>query len=119
MDHCTPNIGPRERRRRIVMGIGLSVLTVAAAAWLVAADIPRAWRLLVFVPAWIAALDFFQVRAKTCVLLAARGLRNMDAGNEPIASASELSDVRKQARAVHVQSALVAAVIAAAVAALP
>ena len=72
---------------------------------------PRPWRLLVFLPAGAAALDFLQVRARTCVLLAARGVRNMDAGNEAIAEPSELNAVRRQARAVHVQSALVAAVV--------
>ena len=116
---CIPNIGPREQRRRIVMGIGMSVLTAAAVVWLVAADAPRVWRLLVFVPAWIAALDFLQVRARTCVLLAARGVRNLDAGIEPIASASERARIRTQARVVHVQAALVATVITAAVAAVP
>ena len=95
------------------------VLAAAATiAWLMAAGAPRLWRLLVFVPVWIAALDFLQVRARTCVLLAARGVRNMDGGNEPIADPAELERVRTQARAVHIQSALVALAVAAIVVAL-
>jgi hypothetical protein len=116
---CIPNIGPRERRRRLVMGVVVGGLTVALAVWLVSAGAPRVWRLLVFVPAWIAALDFLQVRAKTCVLLAAKGVRNMDAGNEAIGEAAELTAVRAQARAVHVQSLVTAAVATAAVMAAP
>src|SRR5688500_12395910 len=116
---CIPNIGPRERRRRLVMGVVIAGLTVALLAWLVTAGAPRVWRLLVFVPAWIAALDVLQVRAKTCVLLAAKGVRNMDAGNEAIGDAAELTAVRAQARAVHVQSLVAAAVATAAAMAVP
>lgn len=94
------------------------VLTVLAAAWLLVTDTPRAWRILIFVPAWIGALDFLQVRAKTCVLLAARGVRNMDGGNERIADPGEIDRIRAQARTVHVQSALLALTVTAFVAAL-
>jgi hypothetical protein len=105
---CIPNIGPRERRRRMLMGIAMALLVAGAAGWLVASGAPRAWRVLVFVPAWIGALDVLQVRASTCVLLAARGARNMDSGNEPIADPAELTRVRAQARSVHARSALAA-----------
>lgn len=97
------------------MGVAMSVVLVAAAVWLIASGAPRAWRLLVFVPAWAGAVDFLQVRARTCVLLAARGVRNMDAGNEAITDAAELRRVRAQARTVHLQSALAALAITAAV----
>lgn len=115
---CIPNIGPRERRRRVVMGVVMIVLTALAAAWLVTGGAPRPWRLLVFVPAWIGALDVLQVRARTCVLLAARGVRNMDHGNEPLTDPRERDRVRAQARAVHLQSALLALAVTAVVTAL-
>jgi hypothetical protein len=110
---CIPNIGPRERRRRLLMGVVMALVVAGAAGWMIAADVPRAWRLLVFVPTWIAALDVFQVRAQTCVLLAARGVRNMDAGNEPIVNRDELTRVRAQARSVHVRSAFAALAVTA------
>ena len=108
---CIPNIGRRERRRRLLAGLALAAATAGAAAWAVASGTPRPWRMLLFLPAWMAALSLLQVRAHTCVLLAARGLRNMDAGIEPIASVGELAATRAQARAVHVQAACVAAVV--------
>ena len=109
---CTPNIGPRERRKRLVAGVVMSAITLCVAGGLILAGLPRPWRLITIVPAWIAALGFFQVRENTCVALAARGLRNMDAGDERISDPIELHNVRKQSRSVHVQAALLARAVA-------
>jgi hypothetical protein len=119
MAECIPNIGPRERQRRLVGGFVFLAIAAAVAGALVWFETPRSWRLLVFLPAWAAAIGFFQVSEKTCVALAARGLRNMDAGDEPITSPSELELVRAQSKKVHVRAALSAAVIAALLALLP
>ncbi len=62
---CIPNIGPIGRRRRFVWGaiaLGASVLLVAALA---VGDADRRWRLVVFLPLWIAALGVLQSREKT------------------------------------------------------
>jgi len=45
------------------------------------------------------------------VRLAARGQRDMDAGPQVIADAGELSQVRRQARAVYVKSFVAAALL--------
>jgi hypothetical protein len=109
------NIGPRERRRRLVGGFVFLLVTACVAGCLILFDAPRMWRLLVFLPAWGTAIGFFQVRAKTCVALAARGLKNMDTGDEAITDARELGQVRAQSRRVHISAALSAAVVAAVV----
>jgi len=59
------NIGPRGRRRRF--GLGLIALGSGAilAAALMAVAVPRGWRLVVFLPLWVAALGVFQARDKT------------------------------------------------------
>ncbi len=44
--------------------------------------------------------------------LAARGLRDMDAGPQPIDDPAQLADVRRQARRVYVESATAAALLA-------
>jgi hypothetical protein len=62
---CTPNIGPRERRKRVRFGVELTLVSAAAAVALVAAGTPRAWRLLLLLPLWMAALGFYQAREKT------------------------------------------------------
>lgn len=110
---CTPNIGPREKQKRLVAGVIMSALTVCVAAGLILAGLPRMWRLLTILPAWVAGLGLFQVRENTCVALAARGLRNMDAGDERIDDPIELHRVRAQSRNVHIQAALLALAVAA------
>jgi hypothetical protein len=53
------------------------------------------------------------------VKLAARGLRDMDQGKEKIADRAELAQVRRQARKVHLQSFLTAALVTALLLVLP
>jgi len=116
---CIPNIGPRERKRRLVGGLVFLAIAVCVAVCLVWFQAPRPWRLLVFLPAWASAIGFFQVSEKTCVALAARGLKNLDTGDEEITDASELDRVRAQSRRVHIRASLSAVVIAALFTLLP
>jgi hypothetical protein len=118
-DVCIPNIGPRERRRRLIGGIALLVVATAVGVSLIWFNAPRPWRLLVFLPTWAGALGVFQVTAKTCVALAARGLRNMDSGDEAIDDERELEQINSQSKRVHIRSALSAAVVAALFAVIP
>jgi uncharacterized membrane protein len=64
-DTCIPNIGPRERRRRLMVGIAMFAIAVLVAAGLVLADAPRAWRLFVLFPAWVGSIGVFQAKEKT------------------------------------------------------
>jgi hypothetical protein len=59
------NIGPRETRRRGWLGVVMLVVGVAAAVALVAGGVERPWRLLLFVPFWLAGYGIFQARART------------------------------------------------------
>jgi hypothetical protein len=62
---CVANIGRRERRKRMAFGLVLFVVSAGIATVLVASDIPRLWRLALFLPLWAAAAGFFQAREKT------------------------------------------------------
>jgi hypothetical protein len=65
MHACIPNIGPKQQRRRLILG-GLGLVAAAAlAATLAAADAPVAMRAIVALPLYGAALGFFQHREKT------------------------------------------------------
>lgn len=62
---CIANIGPRGRARRLRFGVVMAAVTIG---WLMACallDLSRSARLLVFFPAWLAALGILQHREKT------------------------------------------------------
>ena len=70
------NIGPAEiARRRAVGWIGL-VIAVAVFVALTWAGVGRWWRLIVFVPATMAASGFLQARNRFCVGYARMGISN-------------------------------------------
>ena len=116
---CIPNIGPQQRRRRVIGGvIGLGLGAVLS-AWFLASGMPRPWRALVFLPFFMGTTGLFQARAKTCVALVARNERNLDAGPEPVNSESEQRQLRAQASKVYAQSLFSAFALCAAVLAIP
>lgn len=104
---CLPNIGPAERRKRLIVGVIALSVCVGGALLLWLGGAPRSWRLLLFLPLWTAALGIFQARAQVCVAFAARGVRNLGGQQEPQPEA-ELAAVRKEARRVHVRALLTA-----------
>ena len=62
---CIANIGPRERRKRLTFGIAMFAASLAAAALLIASGTPPAWRILLVLPLWAAALGVFQAAEST------------------------------------------------------
>jgi hypothetical protein len=59
------NIGPRERRRRLLFGVLFFVVSAAICAALVATHVHPAWRLALVFPLFPAALGLFQALGKT------------------------------------------------------
>ena len=71
------NIGPAERRQRKMMGwVGLAI-TVVALVLFVVLDVPTPVRVLVAIPAALAANGFLQSALHFCVGFAMRGLYNL------------------------------------------
>ena len=59
------NIGARERRKRLLVGlVALSVGAIIAVS-MVVVRAPLVWRLPLFLPFYVGALGFFQARDKT------------------------------------------------------
>jgi hypothetical protein len=113
------NIGPAGRRRRLIGGIVLLVLGVAGAAVLVLGGVSRGARLALFVPFFGAALGFLQGRDHTCVMLAARGQCEIGNRFAPVTDSWLVGQLKRQAREVLVESALVAAFVTGLVLLLP
>jgi hypothetical protein len=100
--HCE-NIGPRQRRRRIRTGSVLLALGVVLAGVLIGLQAERALRVLTLVPFAAGGVTLFQVRARTCVVFAARKVKNMDQGEVPVTDSRELQTLQRQARKVWLQ----------------
>jgi hypothetical protein len=60
-----PNIGPKGRRRRLVMGLTIWLVAFGLAAAMIFAGADRSWRWLLFILFWLGALSIFQAAEKT------------------------------------------------------
>lgn len=98
------NIGRKECRKRLVTSIGSAFLTVVMFIAMRWGAFRRPWYLLLFVPAFIAVLGLFQARARTCVVLAARGLRNLDQGEEKIDDKITVQLLRRRAVIIYLKA---------------
>jgi hypothetical protein len=105
------NIGPRERRKRRVMGYVSLAAGVGLVFVLVVFGAPRWARAFVFFPVWLAGLGLLQAREQVCIALAARGRRNMDAGEEAVADPALDARLRERASRVTRRATVTAAVI--------
>jgi hypothetical protein len=113
------NIGPREARKRRLMGIAALTAGVGLAFLSVIFQAPRVLRLIVFFPIWIAGLGLFQARDRVCIALAARGLCNLDTGEETISDQNLIAKLRDRARSINRRALITAGLITALTFAFP
>ena len=73
----TCNIGPAEVRRRRTVGHGGLIAAVALLAMLVVVNVPAVTRLLVILPATLAASGYLQARMRFCANYGWRGIFNL------------------------------------------
>ncbi len=115
LTHVCENIGPAERKKRNQVGVIFSALTLLTAALLVETHVGWPLRLLIAVPASIAALGFLQARAHTCVAFVGANVKVMgDARSKvEVTDEAERAAFRKKARTIYAQGAGVTAVVVA------
>ncbi len=113
------NIGPTGRRWRVTGGVVLLVAGVAGAALLVLGGVDRGARLALFVPFFGAAIGLLQARDHTCVMLAARSQCEIGRGFGAVSDSWLAGQLRRQAREVLIESAVVAAFLTGLVLLLP
>jgi hypothetical protein len=107
------NIGPKERRKRLIFGLAAIAVSLVISFLFVLTGVPRLLRLTLFIPLFAGALGFYQSRDRTWVRLASRGQRDMDAGPQAIVDAAEAAQVRRQARAIYIKSFISAVILTA------
>jgi hypothetical protein len=76
-----PNIGGGEIRRRLSMGYLGLILTIAVIVFTIIFD-PGQLRALVFVPALLMGITFFEAWDKTCIISAYFGIKNLGQKNQ-------------------------------------
>lgn len=109
----TANLGPRGRRKRYILGIIMTAVSLGLAFFIKSAGLPQAWRLLLFFPLFGAFLGFIQAREKTCAVLAEKGVRDMDGGEGKISDTQVACRLRTRGRLILVKSALFSALLTA------
>jgi hypothetical protein len=107
----TGNIGPKEIRKRRILGFAALSAGALLAFALFALNAPRPLRLFVFFPIWLAGLGLFQAREKTCIALAARGVCNMDSGETEIMDKRTRKALREKARQINRRALMTAAIV--------
>jgi len=113
------NIGPAGRRTRVIGGIALLVLGVGGAAALVLGGVSRGVRLALFAPFFGAAVGLLQARDHTCVMLAARNQCEIGQSFAPVTDSWLVGQLKRQAREVLLESAVIAAFVTGLVLLLP
>ena len=59
------NIGPKETRKRLLMGVAMLAMGVALAVIFTHAGVSRGWYAALFLPFWMGTLAISQARKKT------------------------------------------------------
>jgi hypothetical protein len=59
------NIGPKETRKRLLMGVAMLAIGVVMAVMLTRAGVNRGWYAVLFLPFWMGTLPVSEARKKT------------------------------------------------------
>ncbi len=78
------NLGRKEKRKRLFLGILSFLLGAALGIYFVFHEIPLIFRLLVWPLFFIAMLCFLQAKARTCVLFAWKRVQCLDSEIVPV-----------------------------------
>jgi hypothetical protein len=101
------------------MGVIWLAVGSGVAGMLALVGLPRWLRLGLFGPFALGAFGVVQAYEQTCVALAARGVRDLDSGQEQVADLAATRQINRQARKVFAESILCAALLTGLALALP
>jgi hypothetical protein len=59
------NIGPKEARKRLLMGVAMLAIGLVLAIIVTRAGVSRGWYSVLFLPFWMGTLALLQARKKT------------------------------------------------------
>ena len=108
MESC-PNIGGGEIRRRLFMGYLGLILTIAVIVFTIIFN-PGQLRALVFFPALLMGITFFEAWDKTCIINAYFGIKNLGEKNQRERDIISLKIQRTQSVKIILKSIIIAVV---------
>lgn len=98
---CGTNLEQGGQDARLRLGVAMLAIALLGTVGLVQADLHRAWRLLLFLPFFMAAFGAWQGLFRTCPGLAFKGLRETATGHEAkVKRKAELVAAQRAARQV-------------------
>ena len=101
---CIPNIGPKERQKRLLAGMAGFTAGVMLFVIIQSFSWPL-WTNLFTLPLFfLGAVGFFQWKDKTCIKLVRDGVVNMDDGDQPVTDAEVKAAFQRQATQVQIKS---------------
>ncbi len=103
---CTTNIGPKQRRKRLFMGLTVHAITIVLSAVFIHYHLGLWWKSALFIPFFMGFLGLIQAQKKVCVMYAQQSTRNMDNGTEKIEDESIADEIRKKAKKIYLVSLL-------------
>jgi len=109
VERCA-NIGGGEIRRRLFMGYLGLILTIAVIVFTIIFN-PGQLRALVFFPALLMGITFFEAWDKTCIINAYFGIKNLGQKNQRERDLNSLIIQRTQSVKIIIKSIITAGVI--------
>ena len=105
------NIGPKQCRKRMDIGVGFLGFSGIYLAMLLLFKLPFGWWILLFFTSFVGLLGIFQALEKTCVFLAAKGQAALDedGSEEPVTDPILAKQLRKRGNRIMVKIAMIAA----------
>ncbi|MDZ5812029.1 hypothetical protein U4E84_11820 [Halorubrum sp. AD140] len=104
------NIGPTQRRWRLLLGLGSLLLAVVHVAAVLAVGWPRWTLALSMFPLYGAAMGYFQYRERFCVGFAGIGVFDVGEGTNRVLDEAALEADRKRAVRLNAKALAVGAV---------
>lgn len=90
------NLGDGPQRLRLRFGAASIAVGIAFAVVAVELGAPRSALLALFVPFFLGGTAIAMGFTRTCTALAVRGMRDLGAGQEPVADAAKLRAMRRR-----------------------
>ncbi len=104
------NIGPKERRLRLILGIFMFIFSIALGLYFCLNEQPTLIRLAVFIPFFFAYMALFQAQSHICVVHGFKGTCHIDAGPQKVEDAGLRAKLWSKSVMILIKSALFAAI---------